>query len=40
MNIIKKVNEKKLSEDNVDISVIKSGTGYQMLQNQEISKYL
>lgn len=40
MDIIKKVNEKKLTEENVDISVIKTDTGYQMLQPPEISKYL
>jgi proteasome alpha subunit len=40
VGIVKKVNEKKLGEDNVDISVIKADTGYQMLQPQEISKYL
>jgi proteasome alpha subunit len=40
VSIVKKVNEKKLTEDNVDISVIKADTGYRMLTSQEISKYL
>ncbi len=40
VSIVKKVNEKRLTEDNVDISIIKAGTGYKMLMPQEISKYL
>lgn len=40
VNIIKKINEGKLSESNIDISTVKKGVGFEMLQPGAISEYL
>jgi proteasome alpha subunit len=40
VSILKKLNEKKLTEEFMDLSVIKEGTGYKSLSPQEVAKYL
>ena len=40
VSIIKKVNEGKLSENNIDISTIKKDVGFEILGIDKIAKYL
>ena len=40
VGIIKKINEKKLAPDNVDISVITKEKGYSSFSPKEITNYL
>jgi proteasome alpha subunit len=40
VGIIKKINEKKLTADNLDLSVIRDGEGYKSFGPEQISKYL
>ena len=40
VSIIRKLNEKKLTEDSIDLSVTKEGVGYKSFSPSEIAKYL
>lgn len=40
VSIIKKINEGKLTESNLDVSTIKKGAGFEMIQSGSISEYL
>ncbi|MGI0100804.1 MAG: archaeal proteasome endopeptidase complex subunit alpha [Candidatus Micrarchaeaceae archaeon] len=40
VSIIKKINEGKLSENNVDISTIKKDSGFEIFQTDRVAKYL
>ncbi len=40
VGIIKKLNEKKLTADNIDLSVIKETVGYRMYSSAEIDKFI
>jgi proteasome alpha subunit len=40
VSIIKKINEGKLSENNVDISTIKKDVGFELLTTDKVAKYL
>jgi proteasome alpha subunit len=40
VRIIKKIGEKPLTEDNLDIATIKKGEGYSMLPSDKVAKYL
>ncbi|MDE1865263.1 MAG: archaeal proteasome endopeptidase complex subunit alpha [Candidatus Micrarchaeota archaeon] len=40
VNIIKKVNEGKLTENNLDISTIKKSVGFEIFDSDKIAKYL
>jgi proteasome alpha subunit len=40
MSIIKKINEGKLSENNVDISTIKKDVGFEMFSADKVAKYI
>jgi len=40
VSIIKKINEGKLSESNVDISTIKKDVGFESFTTEKVAKYL
>jgi len=40
VSIIKKINEGKLTENNVDISTIKKDVGFEIFPTEKVAKYL
>ncbi len=40
VSIIKKINEGKLAESNIDVSTIKKGIGYENFTTEKVAKYL